>query len=136
MSCTLPGPKRRAQVRSKKITTLKKHEFINVLKALKQGLMSPRDGFSQSYTLITGIIVPGIFRVHFFALTNDFEVTMILLLCLHSLYSSYYSYIFIPFRQFILHFWAAEAEGNKSRFMHSKRESLIVQRIKNRIVQG
>ena len=36
LNFALPWPKRRAQVQSKKITTLEKHQFIHVLKALKK----------------------------------------------------------------------------------------------------
>ena len=38
LNFALPRPTRRAQVQSKKTTTLEKRQFIHVLKALKQGL--------------------------------------------------------------------------------------------------
>ena len=38
LNFALPRPTRRAQVQSKKITTLEKRQFIHVLKALKQRL--------------------------------------------------------------------------------------------------
>ena len=37
-SCTLPRPKRQAQVRSKIITPPEKRQFIHVFRELKQGL--------------------------------------------------------------------------------------------------
>ena len=38
LNFALPRPTRRAQVQSKKITTLEKRQFIHVLKGLKQRL--------------------------------------------------------------------------------------------------
>ena len=46
LNFALSRPTRRAQVRSKKITTLEKRQFIHVLKALKQGLkVQEKDDF-------------------------------------------------------------------------------------------
>ena len=46
LNFALPRPTRRAQVQSKKITTLEKRQFIHVLKALKQGLkVQEKDDF-------------------------------------------------------------------------------------------
>ena len=43
---TGPRPTRRAQVQSKKTTTLEKRQFVHVLKALKQGLkVQEKDDF-------------------------------------------------------------------------------------------
>ena len=46
LNFALPRPTRRAQVQSKKTTTLEKRQFIHVLKALKQGLkVQEKDDF-------------------------------------------------------------------------------------------
>ena len=46
LNFALPRPTRRAQVQSKKITTLEKRQFIHVLKALKQRLkVQEKDDF-------------------------------------------------------------------------------------------
>ena len=46
LNFALPRLTRRAQVQSKKITTLEKRQFIHVLKALKQGLkVQEKDDF-------------------------------------------------------------------------------------------
>ena len=46
LNFALPRPTRRAQVQSKKTTTLEKRQFIHVLKALKQGLkIQEKDDF-------------------------------------------------------------------------------------------